>query len=152
RGCEAERRAAEAEAAELALRLDETRKAADRWQRCRSIAARLERQCGGVPESGDELRIGRERLVVERETLRGRSFTLAARREALLAEALRFEHGGGALPAAVLELCEELGGELVAARFEDIEVERAARVEAGLGPLASAIVVEDVPAALERLA
>src|SRR5262249_31428280 len=51
-----------------------------------------------------------------------------------------------------LELCEELGGELVAARFEDIEVEKAARVEAGLGPLAAAIVVEDVPAALERLA
>jgi chromosome partition protein MukB len=152
RACETERRAAEDQARRLARQLEEVRTAADRWQRCRSIAARLTPYCGGAPESVEALRTGRERLLVEREALRARGFTLAARREALLAEALRFEHGGGALPAAVLELCEELGGELVAARFEDIEVERAARVESGLGPLAAAIVVEDVPAALERLA
>jgi len=151
RACETARRAAEDETTRLARQLEEVRTAADRWQRCRSIAARLAPYCGGTPESVEVLRAGKERLLVEREALRARGFTLAARREALLAEALRFEHGGGALPAAVLELCEELGGELVAARFEDIEVERAARVESGLGPLAAAIVVEDVPAALERL-
>jgi len=152
RAAEAERRRAEEEALGRVQELEETRRAADRWQRCRSIAARLERYQAGAAESADTLQRGKERLAVERETLRARGFALAARRESLLAEALRFEHGAGALPPAVLELCEELGGELLAARFEDIEVERAARVQAGLGPLAAAIVVEDVPAALERLA
>jgi chromosome partition protein MukB len=145
------RRAAEEEAGRLVQRATEAVVTAERWRRCRAIATRLEPHCGGIPSSVEELAAGKERLVVARETLRARAFTLRGRREALLAEATRFEHGGGALPASVLELCEELGGELLAARFEDIEVERAARVQAGLGALASAIVVEDVRAALERL-
>ncbi len=148
----AERRAVEEEAARLAQRASEMRAAAERFRRCRVLAGRLEPHTGGAPTSLESLAAGKERLAAERESLRAQAFSLRARREALLAEATRFEHGGGALPASVLELCEELGGELVAARFEDIEVERAARVQAGLGALASAIVVEDVPAALARLA
>jgi chromosome partition protein MukB len=146
------RRGAEEEAARLGQRAAEARAAAERFRRCRAVATRLEPHCGGPPTSLDEVTAAKERLVGERETLRARAFALRARREALLAEASRYEHGGGALPANVLELCEELGGEPVAARFEDIDVERAARVQAGLGALASAIVVEDVRAGLERLA
>jgi chromosome partition protein MukB len=146
------RRGAEERAARLAQRGLELAAAAERFVRCRAASNRLEPHCGGVPAGAEELAAVKERLVVERETLRARVFTLRSRRESLLTEAARSEQGGGALPASVLELCEELGGELVATRFEDIEVERAARVQAGLGALASAIVVEDVAVALERLA
>jgi chromosome partition protein MukB len=147
----AARREADAEAMRLGLRLAESRAAVERWQNCRALLAKLGPALGGVPASVEEAQSGKERLVTQRETLRARVFALRARREQLLAEATRCEREGGAFDAALLGLCEELGGELLASRFEDIEVEQAARVQAGLGALASAIVVDDIPRALAHL-
>ena len=83
--------------------------------------------------------------------MRSRAFAERARREGLLAEATRFERDGGGFEPRLLELCEELGGELFATRYEDVEADRAARVQAELGPLASAIVVNDLKEALAKL-
>jgi chromosome partition protein MukB len=145
------RREAEEQAVRLGHELAETQARAERWRRFRALVARLAAPLGGAPTSADDVRVGKERLVGQRETLRARLVALRTERETALATAMRFEHEAGGFAAPLLELCDELGGEFLSARFEDIEVERAARVEAGLGALASAIVVDDVPKALERL-
>jgi chromosome partition protein MukB len=147
----ASRREAEEQIGRLGLRQGELAAAAERFNRCRTLLARLDVPLGGAPASAEELRSGKERLVAQRETLRARAFAVRAEREALLGEAMRFEHEAGGFEAPLLALCEELGGEFLAARFEDIEVERAARVQAGLGSLAAAIVVNDIDKALATL-
>jgi chromosome partition protein MukB len=147
----ASRRELEEQATRLGERLSEARGKAQRWQRCRSSAERLASLLGGVPATQDDLRAAKDRLLAERELLRSRAFSERTRREALLAEATRFEREGGAFDPRLLELCEELGGELFATRYEDVEADRAARLQAELGPLASAIVVEDLTDALAKL-
>lgn len=147
----ASRREAEEQATRFSEQLADAQARAERWQRHRASAERLAALLGGVPASRDELRAGKERLTAEREIMRSRAFAERSRREGLLAEATRFEREGGGFEPRLLELCEELGGELFAARYEDVEAERAARVQAELGPLASAIVVEDLKSALTKL-
>ena len=145
-----ERRALEERAARLAEQLVTARHEAERWQHQRANAERLASLLGVKP-SLDELRAGKDRLLAQRELLRSRAFAEAARREALLAEAARFEREGGAFDPRLTQLCEELGGELFATRYEEIDAQRAAHVQAELGPLASAIVVEDLQEALAKL-
>ena len=147
----ASRREAEEQAARLSERLPESQAKAERWQRYRASRERLASLLGGVPATHDELRDGKDRLTAEREMLRSRLFSERTRRETLLSEATRFEREGGVFDPRLIELCEELGGELFATRYEDIEADRAARVQAELGPLASAIVVEDLTEALAKL-
>lgn len=69
----------------------------------------------------------------------------AAHREQLLTQARALRAPGGAIPDALLALRDRLGAELVATAFEDVAVEEAAGLEACLGPLAQALVV-DAPA------
>lgn len=147
----AARRDAEEQAARWSEQLAEAEAKAERWQRHRASAERLAALLGDIPVSRDELRAGKERLLAEREIMRSRAYAERTRREALLTEATRFERDGGGFEPRLLELCEELGGELFAARYEDVEVDRAARVQAELGPLAAAIVVDDLKLALEKL-
>ena len=147
----AARRAAEEDAARLAGRLTEQRAQLERRARARTCLARLTTHVGSELDSVDAVRGTRDDLARQREALRAQLFSLQARREAALTEAMRLDHEAGAFAAPLVELCEELGGEFLAARFEELDVERAARVEAGLGELAAAIVVPDVPAALAQL-
>jgi chromosome partition protein MukB len=145
------RREAEEQASRWSEQLAEAQAKAERWQRHRASAERLAALLGGVPASRDELRAGKERLLAEREIMRSRAYAERTRRERLLAEASRFERDGGGFEPRLLELCEELGGELFAARYEDVGADQAARLQAELGPLASAIVVDDLEAALTKL-
>jgi len=147
----AARRAAEEDAARLATRVTEARAQVDRRARTQACLGRLTTHLDDELASVDAVRTARDALERQRETLRAQVFSLGARREAALAEAMRLDHEAGAYSAPLVELCEELGGEFLAARFEELDVERAARVQAGLGELAAAIVVPDVPAALARL-
>jgi len=147
----AARRSGEEDAARLETRLSDARAQVERRTRARACLSRLAAHLDEEPASADAVQAAREQLTRRRETLRAQIFSLQARREAALAEALRLDHEAGAFDAPLVELCEELGGEFLAARFEELDVERAARVEAGLGELASAIVVPDVPAALALL-
>lgn len=145
------RRSAEEEAARLRERIRTLAADAERYRGCLARAERLAPVLDGAPRTRAELLAGRARLLESREALRVAVMDARSRREALLAEAARFGKEDGAAEPALVELCEALGGELLATRFEDIEVERAAWVEAELGPLASAIVVEDVDAAVAEL-
>lgn len=55
------------------------------------------------------------------------------------------------VPEEVARLADTLGGELLASRFDEADDDTATRIEAELGPLATAIVVDDFAAALAQL-
>ena len=75
-----------------------------------------------------------------------------ARRDRALDEARELERAGGSFPADLLRIRDELGGELLAARFDDVAPEEAGPLQAALGPLTAAVVVEDALDAAGRLA
>lgn len=145
------RRNAEEEAARLRERIRGLEAEVERYRGCLSRAERLAPLLDAAPRTRAELLAGRARFLENRESLRVAVMEARGRRESLLAEVARFGKEDGAAEPALVELCELLGGELFATRFEEIEVERAAWVEAELGPLASAIVVQDVDAAVAEL-
>jgi chromosome partition protein MukB len=100
----------------------------------------------------------RAELDTARTSVRTRARALEAERtateEALRRaseEASRLAQGAGALSDALLRARDQLGGELLAARFEDAGLEEAPRLEALLGPLRDAILVEDLAAATAAL-
>lgn len=70
-----------------------------------------------------------------------RSCETEARQLAEEADALAF--GGGRIPESLVALADQVDGRLALERFEDVAEIDAARLEARLGPLASAIVVDD---------
>jgi chromosome partition protein MukB len=92
------------------------------------------------------------RLEAEYEALRVSDRKLAADREAALREAAEFEAQGGSFHPELLRLRDELDAELLVQRFDDIEPERAAELEARLGPLLNALVVSDPEAVAAKLA
>ncbi|MEP7050516.1 MAG: chromosome partition protein MukB [Pseudomonadota bacterium] len=92
------------------------------------------------------------RLESEYDALRTGSRELASLREAALREANEFETQGGTFQPELLRLCDELDAELLVQRFEDIEPEQAAALEARLGPLVNALVVADPEHAARALA
>ena len=92
------------------------------------------------------------RLETEYETLRADDRKLVADREAALREAAEFESQGGSFHPELLRLRDELDAELLVQRFDDIEPERAAELEARLGPLLNALVVGDPEAVAAKLA
>jgi len=92
------------------------------------------------------------RLEAEFESLRAADRKLGLEREAALREAAEFESQGGSFHPELLRLRDELDAELLVQRFDDIEPERAAELEARLGPLLNALVVSDPEAVAAKLA
>ncbi len=90
------------------------------------------------------------RLAGESEALHRATRELTAERTALLTAASALEGQEGAFAPELLRLRDELDADLLVQRFEDIEPERAARVQAQLGPLVQALLVRD-PAAAARV-
>lgn len=70
--------------------------------------------------------------------------------ERLLAEAR--ELTVGPFEPALLQLKDQIGADLLVAAFEDASIENAGRIEARLGPLAQALVVEDPRTAAREIA
>lgn len=70
---------------------------------------------------------------------------------ALCAKARTLEQTGGNFAASLLKIRDAVGGELLAGRFEEIDPDQAGSIEAILGPLAEAIVVDDPSAAVSRI-
>lgn len=58
---------------------------------------------------------------------------------------------GGAFPEGLVEACAAVDGRLLIERFDDVPYERAAEVEARLGPWVHAILVDDPERAVETL-
>jgi chromosome partition protein MukB len=93
----------------------------------------------------------RDSLSGEREELKSALEAATEERERLLHDANHLESTGGQFSAELLRLRDELDGELLGNRFEELDLKEAARLEALLGPLTQAIVVDDVAAASARL-
>jgi chromosome partition protein MukB len=93
----------------------------------------------------------RDGLSSERQELVAALEATTATREQLLRDANHLEASGGQFSAELLKLRDDLDGELLGNRFEELDVKEAARLEALLGPLTQAIVVDDLEAATERL-
>lgn len=72
--------------------------------------------------------------------------------ERLHAEARELLAAGGPFDPELLRLKDQLGAELVATRFEDAGLDEAGALEARLGPLAQALVVDDPLAAARAIA
>ena len=77
---------------------------------------------------------------------------LNGRHDELEEERKHLEEAGSSLSRDILELARKLQGETVAERFEDIAIEDAGVQEARLGPLVSAIVVDDPQGAAQAAA
>ena len=93
------------------------------------------------------------RAALEQRLVAARGAEEGARlaHEGLLQQARDLLAQGGPFPPALIELKERLGAELVAESFEDVSLEEAGRVEARLGNLAHALVVEAPGLAAQRV-
>src|SRR6185312_7282667 len=93
----------------------------------------------------------RDRLLREQLALQARRDAVEAERERMQAQAAELNRGGAVYDGELVRVCEELGGELLAARFEDLDPAQASWVQARLGPWVEALVVDDVDAAAAQL-
>lgn len=112
------------------------RKLASEWQRTIQVS-----------EDVDALHL----LLSERSVVLQREVDSVAQQQKAVAEELWRMEQSGCLPEALRAACERVDGDLLVERFEDISVEDAGRVEAQLGPLYEAILVDDVDAAVSVL-
>lgn len=156
----------DAELAEASTRLDTARRRAASFReelerlhaRSRRFALalpvlkRVELGLGLTIDSRASVLDAQNRLAIAREECRRRVAELEATRESLLEQARALEHAGGVFHPDLLRLREELDAELFANRFEEIDLEEAARVEASLGPLSHALVVDDLERAQAKIA
>jgi chromosome partition protein MukB len=124
---------------------------ASRWRELDRVAARLEHELAAGLRSADELDAARDLLDEHADSLRRRRDELSETVDRLHGSASMLEHSGGAFPDELLAARDSVEGQLLAGYFEDIEPDRAARVQAQLGPLAEAIVVEDAQTAASQL-
>jgi len=125
---------------------------ASRWARCAGAAGRLTQALGAEAVATESLPSLEQRLAEQYAAAQASRHETIGERERVLQQAAELEAAGGAVAENVLELRDELGGELVVGRYEELEVDDAARTEALLGPLALAIVVPDPELAAQQLA
>lgn len=132
------------QAARAAATLGRYRRLMQRVERITSVAGPF------APTREAAIRL-RESLNGERQELQAALEAAGARREQLLHDANHLEASGGQFSAELLRLRDELDGELLGNRFEELDLKEASRLEALLGPLTQAIVVDDVAEATARL-
>ncbi len=94
----------------------------------------------------------RDQLADDHHALARQRAALEADRAELQRRAAELDQGGTNNTPELLQLRDDLGGELLASRFEDVDVATAAWIEARLGPLCEALIVEDPDAAAVQLA
>lgn len=123
-----------------------------RYARANRAAEALHDHLGHSPPSssvelvglGKSLALDHARMVASRAEK-------SKQREECLQRAFDLESGGTQISSELLRARDEVSGELVAGRFEELETKEAARLEAQLGPLAQAIIVDDLDAAATQL-
>ncbi len=138
---------------ELLARAKERELAArsEAYQRLAAVASRLESTGLALPPSRAELSQALRASNDARHALQTRANELDHERQAALALALETEVAEGGPQAELARLAELVDGQLLSARYEDLDVDAARRTQAELGPLAQAIVVEDPSRALPLL-
>ena len=159
RAADDEARAEEERAAAARSTRDETRARADaldaasaRWRDATALATRIEAQTEAPARTPAQIEEIRARVAEERGTTRAWIEDAKRRRDEMRREAASVEAARGGVPPELARLRDELDAELFAARFEDLDPAEAARVEAELGPLTHALVVDDPVAAARAIA
>lgn len=132
-------------------RLQELRSRAVTWRELDTVATRLEKLLGAGLRTAREIESARQILDEARDNAHQRRDALQRAREQATGEARNLEQTGGFFHADLIAARDLLGGELLASQFDDIEPRYAGVIQARLGPLADAIVVEDAHAAARTL-
>ena len=107
--------------------------------RAKHLADELDRSVASLPE----LQAAREHVAQHLTQVRAREIEFIEKRESLQSEARELLAAGGPFDPELLRLKDALGAELLAGAFEDASLEDAAVLEARLGPLVQALVVDD---------
>ena len=142
--------------AEVELKALQTRQAAlaQRAPEFRALAAHAARlaETAALPVH-DRATLDAARAAIEqRLTTASRAEESAhLEREELLRQARELLAQGGPFSPELIELKERLGAELLAESFEDVDLDEAGRIEACLGSLAQALVVEAPEAAAQQV-
>ncbi len=146
-----ERRRVAQERERIQERLTQAKALLGKYRRLSQRVERIAAAAGPFAPTRDAVIRLRDSLSSERQELAIAIDGATAAREQLLHEANQIEASGGQFPAELLRLRDELDGELLGNRFEELDLKEAARLEALLGPLTQAIVVDDLEQATERL-
>lgn len=123
-----------------------------RWRELDTVASRLEATLGAGLRSAQELEIARQVLDDERDTVQRRREALESARNEAKERARTLEEAGGVFHGDLLTARDLVGGELLASHFDDVNPAEAGQVQARLGPLLEAIVVDDAREAAATLA
>jgi chromosome partition protein MukB len=119
------------------------------WRKHVARALLLSEHLGVTVESRADLDTARNLLARQHaEACRDEEQACEAQ-ERLIREARDLLAAGGPFSPALLQLKDRLGAELLAGSFEEVAIEEAARLEARLGVLTQALIVDD-PAAAAR--
>jgi len=123
-----------------------------RWHEVREAAAALARRWDHPITEREDLDALRHQIQRRRDGVREDRVATGVRRRELELALSQLEQTGGRYDEALLWARDLVDGELLANHFEHVDVEAAAPIQALLGPLAEAIVVDDVHTAARRLA
>ncbi|WP_394850343.1 chromosome partition protein MukB [Pendulispora brunnea] len=132
------------EAAELTRR-------AERWAAGAPKLQALEKRLEMALRSRENIAKARDRFAADAERERAALTEKKELHEARLREANALDATGGAFDADLLSLRDELDAELLASRFEELDPEEAAMLQAQLGPLENALIVDDPEGAAATL-
>jgi chromosome partition protein MukB len=156
--CLEQAREAQADLAECQRTLDAARarqkELGDRepiWRDLATRAQHLATELGCSLTSLPELKAAREMVVQHLTQAKASESELVERRESLQSAARELLAAGGPFDTELLRLKDALGAELLAGAFEDASVDDAAVLEARLGPLVQALVVDDPATAAKQV-
>ncbi len=124
---------------------------AERWLVIEAAETRLRTHAPGFEKSTAGLRALLETLESRLDELRAERSRAETALEQSKTELRSLESGAGTVAAELLLLADSVDGELLAGRFEDLDVDEARIMEARLGPLVDAIIVDDPQRCAEKL-
>jgi chromosome partition protein MukB len=131
--------------------IDELEQRTAEWDELAPLATRLRDTLSVPVASREDVEACRVILDEQRTEVRLRLLQTAERMGHLVRERARFETAFGAVHPDLIRLRDELEAEFLIARFEEVSELESAVIEARLGPLQQALVVEDPVAAAAQL-
>ncbi|HUH37778.1 MAG TPA: SbcC/MukB-like Walker B domain-containing protein, partial [Spongiibacteraceae bacterium] len=121
------------------------------WRDLAARARHLAEELDCALTSLAALQTARELVGQHLDRVKASESALVERREFLQSAARELLSAGGPFDRELLRLKDALGAELLAGAFEDVSVDDAAVLEARLGPLVQALVVDDPPTAARQV-
>lgn len=114
-----------------------------RWRELDTVASRLEATLGAGLRTAEELDAAHQVLDDERDEIQRRLEVLEVAHTEVKERARNLEETGGVFHGNLLTARDLVGGELLASHFDDVDPAEAGQIQAHLGPLFEAIVVDD---------